>query len=511
MNYFCSLSSRVSHPLAKFRLGWLLAFCCMLQACATDALRYAPQRADQPWRENGDELAQSKPQDFSVVPNPALSHLHRGPELQEGHVYTLYELIDIAQRENPSTRLAWNRARQAALARGAVEATFLPMLSARVISGWNRHRTPVPMLFGEQMDIDTRLDGVIPALALEWLVFDFGQRRALARGAEHVSYAANVLFNAAHQKVIRDVTHAYYHYAASRERARLAEQAKTNVEGVARAVQERYRAGISTSVEAALAKQHVAQANLRQITAQGIELNAYQSVLAASGLPGNSQLILSEHMHQPLDGTSDQLAQSAIEQALTQRPDILAAYASLQAAHADAAAARAEFAPKVVLAAVAARNRTQLGVNNLPDIDRRSYSSSVMLGVNVPIFDGGLRAARLKDAQIHVAKSADMLQKLQQDAVREIVGMHASLRSALAAYQAASELVQATEVTYDAAFEAYQHGVGTLTLTLEASTALLDAQLARSDAHAAALTAAADLAFLMGELTSATRLGQARG
>src|SRR5690606_40096209 len=106
--------------------------------------------------------------------------------------------IDIAQRENPETRLAWNSARQTALAVGVVEATFLPMLSANVIAGWQKTHTPVPLLPGNR-SIDTELHGVVPALALEWLIFDFGQRSAITDGARHMSYAANVLFNGAHQ------------------------------------------------------------------------------------------------------------------------------------------------------------------------------------------------------------------------------------------------------------------------------------------------------------------------
>ena len=43
-----------------------------------------------------------------------------------GHQYTLPELIDIAQRHHPETREAWEKARQAALAVGIAEATYLP-------------------------------------------------------------------------------------------------------------------------------------------------------------------------------------------------------------------------------------------------------------------------------------------------------------------------------------------------------------------------------------------------
>ena len=44
--------------------------------------------------------------------------------------YTLAELIDLAQRTNPETRVAWERARQAAADVGLVESEYYPLGSA---------------------------------------------------------------------------------------------------------------------------------------------------------------------------------------------------------------------------------------------------------------------------------------------------------------------------------------------------------------------------------------------
>src|SRR5262245_17462802 len=44
-----------------------------------------------------------------------------GPAIDAGKGYELAELIDIAQRTNPETRVAWERAREAAFAVGIAE------------------------------------------------------------------------------------------------------------------------------------------------------------------------------------------------------------------------------------------------------------------------------------------------------------------------------------------------------------------------------------------------------
>src|SRR5690606_22367446 len=93
-------------------------------------------------------------------------------------------------------------------------------------------------------------------------------------------------------------------------------------------------------------------------------------------------------------------------------------------------------------------------------------------------------------------------EEVQRDIVREIVLAESTLHSALESYHAAGELVEVATVAHDAALEAYQHGVGTITVVTETATSLLDAREARSAAYAASFSAAANLAFVMGRLPS---------
>src|SRR5262245_20942367 len=56
------------------------------------------------------------------------------PEIDPEESYGLAELIDLAQRTNPEARVAWERAREAALAVGIAEDVYAPMLSAKAAS-----------------------------------------------------------------------------------------------------------------------------------------------------------------------------------------------------------------------------------------------------------------------------------------------------------------------------------------------------------------------------------------
>ncbi|HLS52215.1 MAG TPA: TolC family protein [Burkholderiaceae bacterium] len=497
----------------------LVALTVGLSACASNALQRAPQAPDKPWVAPSATVPDQTPirhnhapstsastaaasTEFSVPRNPSLAQLPDGPKIDPDRVYTLPELIDLAQQNNPETRLAWNRARQAALAVGMAEATFLPMLSANVIGGWRKTRTPIEILPWDPK-LRTETHGVVPMLALSWLVFDFGGRAALVEEAEHASFAANVLFNAAHQQVILAVTTAYYNYGAAKRRVAIAEETLKNAKTVARAVSERQKGGIATTVEVAQAKQQVSQAQLRLVNAQGSANTHYQALLGAVGLSPMQKIAVQALEDKGLPTHYEGITEETIRMALSQRPDILAAWSARQASQAHIRAAESQFMPKVFLSAIAARNRGSFSVDGLPALDVQTGSSNVLLGVSIPIFDGGLRSANLKQAQIAADKAQEVFHKTQKAAVREISAAVDGLQSALAAYHAARELESAAQTTYDAALEAFQHGLDTVTVVTMAVSGLKDAQQARSDAHALALAAAANLAFLMGDMTRA--------
>src|SRR5882724_3762043 len=101
-----------------------------LGGCATSALDMAPERPDRPWRPatsaDGEIIpgkqATAAPGAGYVLPsNPKAAAIPEATGIDRTKVYALPELIDLAESSNPSTRIAWNDARKAALAAGIVE------------------------------------------------------------------------------------------------------------------------------------------------------------------------------------------------------------------------------------------------------------------------------------------------------------------------------------------------------------------------------------------------------
>lgn len=80
------------------------------------------------------------PANHALAPRPADSNINTS------HIYTLPELIDIAQSNNPSTRRAWNAARDAALAVGIARTTYVPHLTASIVGGMAPGTTTTPLV-----------------------------------------------------------------------------------------------------------------------------------------------------------------------------------------------------------------------------------------------------------------------------------------------------------------------------------------------------------------------------
>ncbi|WP_293717695.1 TolC family protein [Stappia sp.] len=480
----------------------LLFGCVLLSGCLGNPSELTSSAPDKPWGPAGDSgsFAVQGPVDDTLTRTSAAPRIR----IQGGKVYTLSELIDLGQRSHPSTRVAWEQARQAAAAVGIAEGTFLPMISANVIAGYQDVTTPLPTPFGGTDYVSTKASGVVPSIALQWLLFDFGERQTLLDAAKETAFAANVAFNGTHQALIHNITRAYYLYGVARQKSGIAEYSLRNSRKILAAAQGRYSSGIGTSIEVAQAKQLVAQSRFRLVQAQDGLDDAYQGLTGAVGLAPNVRIKVASSTNRRLPGTRVEPTDKVIRQALSRRPDVLASYAALKASQANERAAAAAFLPKVYLGAVAAANQGSVQAGGLPGVGLQNTASGVMLGVTVPIFDGQIRKNRQRQAASATRAAAALHRQTREASIREILLASNSLRSALASYEAASELRRASTVTYNAAFEAYQNGLGTLTDVTAADSSLLDAREAQADAHAASLLAASSLAFMLGNMTSSS-------
>jgi outer membrane protein len=433
--------------------------------------------------------------------------------LDRRKVYSLPELIDIAQSNNPLTRSAWNDARNAALATGIAESAYLPRLRATAVEVYLNNQGNVSVA-GSTLPANSEAKGTIAAASLEWLLFDFGERAAKVQVAKQASIVSNIAFNATHQQIIYDVSVAFYANTAARARAAAASQSLKNAQDVEAAANDRYKNAVGTVVEVSQAHQATAQSKLALVQDTGAAENAYLNLISAMGISPLTRINISTAAGRRLSPDMTASIRSIISTALARRPDILTAYAAQKAANADVDAAVAEFLPKVFLSGTTAYNAANLSVSSIPGLGQQSgmaninpshFASSVLVGATVPIYDGGTRAALLEQARNNADSAGALLTRRRNDAVRQLVVADNALRTSLSAYSASNALAAAAQTTFDSALASYRNRVGSITDVNIAQSQLLQARNASTDSYSTALSAAATLALATGALGSAPR------
>jgi outer membrane protein TolC len=219
---------------------------------------------------------------FTLPANPSVD-LPGGAAPVTGKRYALADLIDLAQELNPETRIAWNQARDAALAAGIARSAYLPRLTASVLAGAQSEHGGSAAL-GQSIDPRNRANGSLAVLSLQWLLFDFGQREALVTVAVQHTVIANIQFTQAHQRLIHAVSLAFLRHATARTRMDATRASQADAKGLLAAAQARLQHRQGTVMDVAQARQQVAQAALAQVAAQGEQEEAYQQLLATIGI-----------------------------------------------------------------------------------------------------------------------------------------------------------------------------------------------------------------------------------
>jgi outer membrane protein len=412
--------------------------------------------------------------------------------------YGLVDLIDLAQRNNPQTRAAWEAAREAAAAEGLVESSYLPQISLQALGGLEHTPLPAPKNLVPQGFFVSNAREIIPSVALKWLLFDFGQRRAKLEAARADSFVANVSFTGAHQTLIFQVSQAYFDLGAARGRLRASRTALKTALTTQDATTAKRNNGLATIVSVAQAERQTAQARYGVTAAEGAERNTYASLIASLGIPADSELDVADSNELPLPTQPIENVSAAIREALANRPDVIAAIGKVDTARASLDAEQRSRYPVIDVSAHAFQNAGWVSSDGKPYSSVNRPGGNILFSFSVPLFDGGLRSSRISVARSKVREAEEKLDQTRDTAAQQVVKAYNGLITSLAEYEASTELSRAAHTAYDAALRSYRQGVGTYTDVATEENAVVQAETQVEDARASGHTAAAALAFAMG-------------
>src|ERR1700688_1728902 len=129
--------------------------------------------------------------------------------LDTSQPYSLAELVDIGEHNNPRARIAWERAKQKAESLGIAKSEYFPVLAGIAAFGDSRSVNPFPAALVPKGYTMVEVPFVQPEVTLDYLLFDFGKRGAKVDAATAQKLAAGANFIQTNQDVAFQVATAY--------------------------------------------------------------------------------------------------------------------------------------------------------------------------------------------------------------------------------------------------------------------------------------------------------------
>jgi len=416
------------------------------------------------------------------------------------HPYRLEELIDIAETNNPRTRIAWERAKQAAEAVGIARSEYFPHLAGTALFGNVRFINPFPKPLAPLGYTMVESPTIDAGLAMEYTVFDFGRRHAQLESSKAQRFAAVASFQRANQDVAYDVVVAYYNLVTAQEQLAAIRQILATARTTQSAAGAQLANGRATLPDVLNAKAGTARAEYDLQTSLGAEEIARVKLREALGVEPSDAISVEKPASAPdLSAVSTSVA-SFVETALQDRPDLKSLGEKLRAADAEVKTARSAYRPTVEFESKGSSQSIWPTVSQPSLGDTTQFVWSTGIQLKWDLFDGGLRRHEVLRRTSEQRQAAEELREKSDGIARETWVAYLQFGTAVRQQEAAQTLLLAATTSYDASLDAYGYGVKNLIDLVNAESQLAEARLADVEARSAVLTSAANLGYATGNL-----------
>lgn len=444
-----------------------------------------------------------KPSSYCGAVSPAPTSGSGGDAQAAEASKTLADLIAIAMKNNPETRVAWTQAEEAALHLGVARSKYGPILAAEAAAMYGHSTFPLPKNLSPEGYFKSDSEALIPAVTLKWLVYDFGGREAVLDEADQTLAAANFGFTATHRKVSILVTRQFFRLATELARKSAAQASLDSAELVQQAAQARQDQGTGTAPETLQARAAAAEARLRLEEVEAAVEDARMALLEAAGERPDTSLCVSIPVPGPSQTISEEHLDRLIDQAIATRPEVSAAVSKVKAGEAAIRKAKTEYFPKIVLSGNVAENvgRLRSAGGDWSSVTAPLYGVGLMF--QVPIYDGTIRRSGVQEAMSQKEAAQAQLDGTKNQIVHEVVKSYNDLRVSLRRRESAAVLMSAAQDSFDSTLNSYRRGLSTMPELESAVAALARARMTVSEAGADVLTARAVLTFATGDMIDA--------
>jgi len=317
----------------------------------------------------------------------------------------LVELIAAAQAVSPTVAQALARVEAARAQQAAAHSALVPNVSAQLAGSRGVSQPGLPLTTTQQA-----------GLQAQWEIDLVGANRAVSRAAQANVEGSQAQWHDARVSVAAEVANLYYSLSTCTRQLALAQRDAASRQETARLTEINAKAGFLAPSVGAMARASAADGNSR-VTQQSalceLDTKALVALTAISEPTLKERLALA--LAKPAQAAPVSVA-SVPAQAISQRPDVFAAEREVMVASAQVGAAKAQRLPRLSLSGSIAG--TRLSSNG--DTQNGTTWSFGPLGLSLPIFDGGQRAAAVTASEANYQAVVMGYQGKVRQAVREV-------------------------------------------------------------------------------------------
>jgi outer membrane protein len=409
-------------------------------------------------------------------------------------ILALKEAQDVARVNHPSVRAADLQAQASQEAVIQARAAYLPHINQQTIAAISNgtKSEPARLAAGWGLAPPPVASRAATGVLLKQLVYDFGRTSNLVESSEFKARASeeNKVFNDAQVQLM--VTSAYYQLVQAQEVLTVAQEAQHARELNLKQIKALEASGLKSSLDVSFAEVNLSDARLLFLKAQN-DLSAARSVLSTA--MGNRDDEAIEARPEPLPPPIEKL-DTAITEALFQRPDLRSLRLQLRAAERFAEAEKAAARPKIELIG---------DINYMPWVNMQSgrypaFNAIGGLQIDVPVFEGFALEARAGKAQKEFQAAGYDINDAENNILRDVRVTWMAAKTAFERMEPAHQQFLEATKSYSLAQTRYQMALASIIELTQAQLNLTKAEIGEIEARTEYQTRYAELNYQVGKL-----------
>ncbi len=423
---------------------------------------------------------------FSVIEDDLVYAKCMGDDINKTNL-TLSDLAEIAVCRNATLARSYISSKQQAASYGQSMTSYLPNVNLGAGVSYSENKAGYGADWQKSSPASANL-------SLDWLLYDFGGRKAKKDQAYQNMQAAGFSHNQQLQDTLFNVAGAYYNLLSAKAAL---QESKANEDMYLKSYElasKKYKLGLVSLSDKLQAETSYAQSRLSTLQDEN-NINIAKGALAEIlNLPAYTDISLAEVSLDAKDANFEADVKDLIDKALEKRNDLKAKQAEIKAAEAALKQAETDDYPSISL-------NSSLGTSNdLSHGHGESYNGRIGLQLSVPLFTGFSNTYSKISKKYALESAQKSLEETTVNIRKDVWNKYHDYTTAVKNYEITGNLLKSSEENYKVALGAYKAGKNDIVTLLNAASKLALARKENSSALYKMFLSKTDLLRAIGQL-----------